>query len=357
MGKAPAVSVVRVVSCVLLAGALAAAPSPAETLDGLRQEPLAEADYNGTPLAIGYGNLRVMLETEASRAAEVCSGGFIRFWGVLDRVPCHAIAVRVAVGGRTVATATGTVPDDPRDIRSLNLRVAIRRLDASTASPQVVMAFYSGGARCCTETWIATEVPDGSWQVVFPGEIQDDAGLAILDLDRDGTGALVDGADGFLGRFASYAAMFQPTRIRKLSGTALPDVTRDPRYRDFLLQELKRMEQAEVPDMAERNGYLAARVAQKALVGQFMDAWRAMLVSYDRQAREGRILCMMDTAHPIAGGNCPDARQHLVSFPEALARHLAELGYITPEQSAALDYDPANVGADGTAAESSGPKP
>lgn len=235
--------------------------------------------------------------------------------------------------------------------------MAIRRLDASTASPQVVMAFYSGGARCCTETWIATEVPDGSWQVVFPGEIQDDAGLAILDLDRDGTGALVDGADGFLGRFASYAAMFQPTRIRKLSGTALPDVTRDPRYRDFLLQELKRMEQAEVPDMAERNGYLAARVAQKALVGQFMDAWRAMLVSYDRQASEGRILCMMDTAHPIAGGNCPDARQHLVSFPEALARHLAELGYITPEQSAALVYDPANVGADRTAAESSGPKP
>nr|WP_294543208.1 hypothetical protein [uncultured Rhodopila sp.] len=47
----------------------------------------------------------------------------------------------------------------------------------------------------------------------------------------------------------------------------------------------------------------------------------------------------------------------MVSFPEALALHLVELGYIAPEQSAALGYPPAKVEAGATAAGRGGPKP
>jgi hypothetical protein len=336
-----------------------AEPVPADLLAGLRQQPLAEADYDGAALAVGYASLRVTLDTEASQAVDICRSGFLDFPGDAHRTPCRAVVARIAVDGTNVLTATATLPDHDGDIKGLNLRVAIRRLDPATALPQVVISDYIGGAHCCTETGIATQRPDGSWQVVIPGEIDGDAGFAFLDLDGDRTGVLVDGADGFLYQYASYAGSFAPTRIRKLSGTTLQDVTRDPRYRGFLLQELKRMDRAEVP--SERNGYLAARVAQAALAGEFMDAWRAMLAAYDPLPREGRSVCAADghgyTVVSVTGPACPAGRERLVSFPAALAVHLVQLGYITPEQSAALGYDPAAIEADRGAAADSRPTP
>jgi hypothetical protein len=59
----------------------------------------------------------------------------------------------------------------------------------------------------------------------------------------------------------------------------------------------------------------------------------------------------------ITSRSCPAARERLVSFPEALELHLVELGYIAPEQSAALGYDPAKVEAGATPARSSAPEP
>jgi hypothetical protein len=342
----------------LLVPGAAASALPADPFAGLRQEPLAAAGYDGTALDIGSANLQVALNTEASQSEAICHSGFLDFPGDVHRTPCRAVVARIAVDGRNVLTATATLPDNDRYSDWLNVRVAIRRLDAATASPQVVITDYIGGSHCCTETGIATQAPGGSWQVVIPGEIDGDAGFAFLDLDGDGTSVLVDGADGFVYQYASYAGSFTPTRIRKLTGTTLRDVTRDPRYRGFLLQELRRMEQAGEPGLAERNGYLAAWVAQKALVGQVMGAWPVMLASYDHQAREGRSLCAVQehiyTANSVTGPACPAARERVVAFPAALALHLVELGYIAPEQSAALGYDPAHIDA---AAGSSGPTP
>ena len=244
--------------------------------------------------------------------------------------------------------------EDDTDINRLYLKAAIRRLDPKTTLPQVVITDYSGGAHCCTSTAVATEGPDGKWQVVSAGQMDGDMGFNFLDLDHDGSSVLVDDADGFLYQFASHAGSVSPTRIQKLTGTNLQDETKDPRYRGFLMRELKGMEHADVRSMYERNGYFAGWVAQKALVGQLMDGWRTMLAAYDHKATEGRSLCAVDervwTKNSYGSRDCPDGQERLVAFPEALALHLVKLGYITPEQSAALGYDPAKVKSDSKAA-------
>jgi len=78
---------------------------------------------------------------------------------------------------------------------------------------------------------------DQAWQSVDLGQIDGDQGFNFLDPTHDGYGLIVDIGEDFLYRFASYAGSFAPTRIRKLSGVQVQDVTRDPRYRDFLLQQ------------------------------------------------------------------------------------------------------------------------
>ena len=99
------------------------------------------------------------------------------------------------------------------------------------------------------------------------------------------------------------------------------------------------------PGQGEINGYLAAWVAQKALVGQLKEAWPVMLKSYDHDSTEGRELCAVDNSVWSKQDNlelaCPPGEAHLVSFPEALALHLVDLGYMTPKESAALGFDPA----------------
>jgi hypothetical protein len=79
-----------------------------------------------------------------------------------------------------------------------------------------------------------------------------------------------------------------------------------------------------------------------------------MLAAYDQKSTDGRSLCAVDervwTKNSYGSRDCPDGEERLVAFPEALALHLVKLGYITPEQSAALGYDPAKVDAERKAA-------
>lgn len=267
--------------------------------------------------------------------------------GDASSTPCSVVAVKIAVDGKEVLKAPIALFDKDTSIDSLIIKVAIRKLDPATPMPQVVLSGYTGGAHCCTVTSVATQAVDGSWKVARLGQIDGDGGYAYLDIDHDGSTEFVDIGDGFLYQYASYAGSFAPTSIRVFRGDKLEDVTKDPRYRDFLLHELRAME-AEGRQRAgqrEINGYLAAWVAQKALIGQLKEAWAVMLKSYDHDSTEGRDLCAVDKSawrkQNDIGPMCPPGEQELVSFPEALALHLVELGYMTAEESAAFGFNPA----------------
>jgi hypothetical protein len=339
------------------AAILLADASPSAAADpwpALRTKPFAYADYRGVPLAIEYKNLRVSMETEVSNAPEVCGdpeGGLLSLGNPedKDKSTCRAVLAKVAVDGKEVATTPlALVDDESGGVEWLNLKVAIRRLDNATALPQVVVTGYSGGAHCCTSTVVATAGSDGAWKFVKLGEIDGDQGFAFLDLEHNGSSDLIDAADGFNYEFASYAGSYSPTRIQKFADGALRDVTKEPHYRGFLLGELQRMEQEAARNVpSEPNGYLAGWVAQKVLVGQFDEGWRTVLASYDRESTNGLDACAVDKSvwakNRYGTPVCPEGQELRRPFPEALALRLVELGYITPEQSGAVGYDPAKV--------------
>jgi hypothetical protein len=73
------------------------------------------------------------------------------------------------------------------------------------------------------------------------------------------------------------------------------------------------------------NGFLAAYVANKALVGEFEDGWQRMLQRHDRRSSWGLKQC---TAGYDEAGSCKAAEQVFASYPEALRAFLAQTGYI-----------------------------
>lgn len=319
---------------------------------GLRNKPLAQAEYHGKALTIEYKSLQATLHTEASNDSDVCHVAnrefvLVDLVGDPHRTPCRAVLAQIVVDGKNLLTATVALLDNATEVDELQLRMAIRRLDPTTALPQVVISGYTGGAHCCTATAVATVGAAGRWQLVDLGSIDGDGGFDFLDLNHDGSAVFVDIAGEFLYRFASYAGSNAPTRIRRLTGTAVEDVTRDSRYHSFLLGELKAMERAHAQDPSQEvNGYLAGWVAQKALVGEFEDAWPVMLASYDHGSTDGLSRCAVDErVWDKQSGLCPDDQEILDPFPEVLALFLVEQGYITSAQSTALGYDPVKIAA------------
>jgi hypothetical protein len=210
--------------------------------------------------------------------------------------------------------------------------VEVRRLDPRTSLPQIILTAYTGGAHCCTATRIVTYAGE-RWSVMDAGQIDGDTGYRFRDLNGDGGSELIGVDNSFLYAYSAYAFSYAPTVIRMLSGSELVTVTRDPRYRGFLRDELHSMEaDASESKILEsdvgRNGYLAGWVAEKSLVGEVQDAWQAMLRSYQRDSNWSVEEC-------LTGGppdECLGAETYPVSFPPALASHLVHTGYLTAEQ-------------------------
>lgn len=105
-------------------------------------------------------------------------------------------------------------------------KLGLRWLNLSTGIPQVVLTYFSGGAHCCMLTSIATLDPSGSWRTVDGGAINGDLGYEFADLDNSGGSLLVSYDNSFLYPFACYPCSFAPTRIKRLVGAELLDVSK-----------------------------------------------------------------------------------------------------------------------------------
>jgi hypothetical protein len=75
----------------------------------------------------------------------------------------------------------------------------------------------------------------------------------------------------------------------------------------------------------EANGFLAAWVATKALVGEFDSGWKRMLGLYDRGSDWGLTAC---EAGYDAKGDCRRPEKRYASYPDALRAFLRRTGYL-----------------------------
>lgn len=198
--------------------------------------------------------------------------------------------------------------------------VSLKDLDSDGVSEVIIKAF-SGGAHCCTTLNIYT------WNhnkfVKLETGYLDGEGGTFQDLDGDGKLEFITSDNSFLYRFSSYAASFPPSQIYALRNGKLEDVTR--RYVKHLKSEAWEMYQAFLQVKKEGNdvnGILAGYVAQKALLGEFYQAWEFMLANYDRTSDSG--LTIYEGDREV--GKYPN-------FPTALKAFLVEQGYLVKDNS------------------------
>jgi len=268
-------------------------------------KPLAEAKYDGTrPVALRSGELVLNVSSLPSE------GGGGRF-----PILSGAANGRLAFTTR-LEESSNEVP---------NAQVSVLRLDPASAEPQVVFSSFWGGAHCCTVTNIVTKV-EGEWRIVQGKTIDGDGGYSFDDIDGDGAAELLSVDQSFLYAFAPYAMSWAPETIAKLSGDRLVDVTAHPAFRPYMRQELHRIEYlaSREPSLWRSNGFLAAWVATKAVLGEFDDAWARMVSLYDRSSDWPLTECTVEKVE----GLCPDGKERTLAFPVALRKHLEEQGYI-----------------------------
>jgi hypothetical protein len=230
--------------------------------------------------------------------------------------------------GRVRDRVVFTVRVEEAEFDEPSAKAEVMRLDLSTPVPQVVMTAFTFGAHCCTITYIATVLASGEWRVLDALQLDGD-GYRFVDIDNDGAKEMVSYDNSFLYAFASYADSNAPTRITKLSGSDLNDVTMEPKYRAFLRRELQQMEAdaKKDPDLWHKNGFLGGWVAAKSLVGEADDAWKRMLASYDRDSDWPLEVCTTGQEPD----QCPKDKMRQQTFPEALKKLLQSSDYPLPK--------------------------
>jgi serine protease Do len=242
----------------------------------------------------------------------------------MNRHGADAIVTTIR-GTQKGATAFLFKPENSAEFTEQGATATLAKLDPKTLSPQVLATRYTGGAHCCTTTWIATK-PDGAagWSLV-DGANLDGGGYGLEDVDADGGQELISVDNAFLYAFDSYAGSFAPMHILKLVGRRIEDVSREDAMRARLIQELAGMEfQAKVrPEIWKTNGFLAGWVAAKMRLGEGDAAWRKMLSNYEKNSDFGPQTCTSGQKTE----DCPSENLRTIPFPKALADFLSEQDY------------------------------
>jgi hypothetical protein len=185
--------------------------------------------------------------------------------------------------------------------------LSVGRLD-SEGHRFVMWQAYTGGAHCCFN--IQLILPDGPERgVVSLGNFDMEMMTEIpADVDGDGRTDFVLRDNDFLYAFASFAGSFAPPQIWNVEGGRAVNVSAAPRYRALFAEAVAETRPICLDPRGgdDRNGACAAFVAAAARLGDFEEAWRAMLGGYDRR----------EDAHPDG------------PFPQRLRAFLVAHGYL-----------------------------
>jgi serine protease Do len=211
------------------------------------------------------------------------------------------------------------------DFVPLGAEAAFIKLDADAKEPQLVFTRYSGGAHCCTQTWVVNK-PEGAagWSLLDAGKL-DGGGYQFEDVDGDGTQELVSVDNSFLYAFDSYAGSIAPVKIAKLRLGKIDDVTDEPAMKSRLKQDLASMEYwAKVdPALWKSNGYLAGWAANKMRLGEGDSAWKTVTENMNKNSGFGPQACT--TGQTLE--DCPADNLKAIPVLKALASFLKEGGY------------------------------
>ncbi|MBF0862617.1 superinfection immunity protein [Gluconobacter kanchanaburiensis] len=252
--------------------------------------------------------------------------------------PCHMAFLTLRAPGYP-RSPTVSFPLSPygADEGMTQLKMSFRKLDASSALPQVLVSAYTGGAHCCSLTSIFDLRPDGRWAHLELGAMDGDGEPDIEDIAGDGQQEILTADQSFLYAFASHAGSEAPVVISRYHDGELENVTRDPVYRTYLKDDLARRRRVWVKGgRFEPNGFLAYEVATRANIGDFSDGWRDMLAHAQSTEASGFGLSACDlkpAAEKQNGHGCSPAEKKPLPFPQALAAFLVQTGYITAEQA------------------------
>jgi hypothetical protein len=299
-----------IVCCGIALASVAVQPASAKDAPRATERNLPTIKFDGKHAAtLRYGDFSVTLDSEPGSDAN-------------SRIPVFT--------GRWRDQVVFSVRIEDAEAEEPRTEARVMRLDLKTPVPQVVMTAFTGGAHCCTVTRIATAQAPDQWRVLDAGQLDGD-GYRFVDVDNDGAMELISFDNAFLYAFDSYAASYAPTRIAKLDGSDINDVTDEPRYRAFLRSKVEEMEAdaRKDPKLWHSNGFLGGWVAAKSLVGQFDNAWRRMLSSYDRKSDWSLEECT--TGEEL--DKCPKDKVRALSFPEALNKLLVDNNYPTPKDA------------------------
>ncbi len=203
--------------------------------------------------------------------------------------------------------------------------------------PQILFDAYTGGAHCCTMTEILFASKSGNWQFADFG-YRDGDQLSFEDVTGTGNYVVIGVDESFNYTFDCYACSRPPIKIEEFKNGRLNDVTREPRFRDRLKLELKRIESDRSTNW-NSNGFLAGWAALKSLLGEQDDAFRRILPLYDRTNQFG----VMECAVPASIAKCPSEKRKLLPFPEGLKKHLVSQKYLTSKQVAGLPVGDSEV--------------
>lgn len=277
--------------------------------------------------------------------------GIAMAWQPADPNPsstCRIATLSIRAKGQARPASFPLAPYG-QDAGFMDLRLSIQRLDATSAVPQVMVSAYTGGAHCCEVTSIFGRRPDGQWVPADLG-MQDGGGPpAIVAVPGARDPAIVTYDQAFLYTFASHAGSFTPVILYRYHGGELTNVSDDPAYRPYLVEDLaKQTRQWASSGRSEPNGYLAYYVATRARLGQLSAAWAYMLPHAQNSTKSGFGVsaCSLKSAEETANGRyCSKADRTPLPFPQGLAAFLTRNDYISAAQARALLSDRPATGA------------
>lgn len=195
------------------------------------------------------------------------------------------------------------------------------RLDPAHSTMDVLAAWYTGGAHCCTRVEVASLIGK-QWKLI---NLQD------WDLDPDAFPRPRIGPDGvpvlpladwsFNYIFASHAYSGQPLEVLRVANGKVINVTAQPEYRPWLLKDMANWRNlCADPKETYHNGYCAAYAADAANAGQLDAAWPIVLQD---STDEKESFCGTWSA-----GRCVEMKfEH---YADALRWFLKAHGYIKP---------------------------